>query len=113
LSPASLLWDIPSETGIQNFDNEFHGPLRLRTALANDYRLPVQGVLAQMGGENVTRISRSFGLDFDVLSYEDALVVPLDLASAYGVFAAEGTLNGQIIAENENKTQDIECTTRL
>lgn len=99
LSPASLLWDIPSETGIQNFDNEFHGPLRLRTALANDYRLPVQGVLAQMGGENAARISRSFGLDFDVLSYEDALVAPMDLASAYGVFAAEGTLNGQIIDE--------------
>ena len=99
LSPASLLWDIPSETGIQNFDNEYHGPLRLRTALANDYRVPVQGVLAQMGGENVTRISRSFGMDFDVLSYEDALVAPLDLASAYSVFAAEGALNGQIIDE--------------
>ena len=99
LSPASLLWDIPSETGIQNFDNAFHGPLRLRTALANDYRVPVQGVLAQMGGENVTRISRSFGLNFDVLNFEDALVAPLDLASAYGVFAAAGSLNGQVVDE--------------
>ena len=99
LSPASLLWDIPSETGIQNFDNAFHGPLRLRSALANDYRVPVQGVLAQMGSENVTRISRSLGLDFDVLNFEDALVTPLDLAAAYGVFAAEGTLHGQIVDE--------------
>ncbi len=99
LSPASLLWDIPSETGIQNYDGDFHGPLRLRTALANDYRVPVQGVLAQMGSENVTRISRSFGLNFDVLAFEDALVSQLDLAAAYGVFAAEGVLNGQLVDE--------------
>ncbi len=99
LSPASLLWDIPTESGIQNYDGTFHGPMRLRTALANDYLIPAQGVLAQMGTENVTRISRSFGLDFDALAYENALISPLDLAAAYGTFAAEGTLSGQIVDE--------------
>ena len=71
----------------------------MRTALANDYRVPVGGVLGQMGVENVTRISQSFGLDFDALAFEDALISQWDLAAAYGVFAAEGSLNGQMIDE--------------
>ncbi|MBT3315576.1 MAG: hypothetical protein HN390_13290 [Anaerolineae bacterium] len=92
LSPASLLWDIPNETGIQNYDGQFHGPMRLRTALANDYRIPMEGVLAQMGTENVKRISRSFGVD-----YENDLISPLNLAQAYGVFAADGVMKGQML----------------
>ena len=95
LSPASLLWDIPTESNIQNYDGEFHGPMRLRTALANDYLIPMEGVLAQMGSENVARISQSFGLGF----YAEAQS-PLDLAEAYGIFAAEGVMHGQILNEN-------------
>ena len=37
LSPASLIWDIPGRTSVRNFDGEYHGPIRLRIALANDY----------------------------------------------------------------------------
>ena len=69
--------------------------MRLRTALANDYRLPMEGVLAQMGTENVKRISQSFGVD-----YENDLISPLNLAQAYGVFAADGVMNGQVLDEN-------------
>ncbi|NJN79785.1 MAG: hypothetical protein HC797_04535, partial [Anaerolineales bacterium] len=49
LSPASLTWDIPSELNFQNFDDEFHGAMRLRTALLNDYQVPVQ-ILKINGG---------------------------------------------------------------
>ncbi|MCP4140975.1 MAG: hypothetical protein GY755_11925 [Chloroflexi bacterium] len=105
LSPASLLWDIPNETGIQNYDGQFHGPMRLRTALANDYRLPMEGVLAQMGTENVKRISQSFGVD-----YENELISPLNLAQAYGVFAADGVMNGQMLGENLQATTVLEIT---
>ena len=100
LSPGSMFWDIPNEMGIQNFDAIYHGPVRLRNALANDYRIPVQGVLSQMGSENVTRISRSFGLEFNALAYEEAFISPWELASAYGVFAADGVLNGQLVDEH-------------
>jgi hypothetical protein len=62
LSPASLIWDIPGKTDIQNFDGEYHGPMRLRMAMANDYPAPAAQVLAQMGVENVNRISSSFGI---------------------------------------------------
>ena len=44
LSSASLIWDIPGVTPVQNFDNEYHGPMRLRVALANDYPAPAAQV---------------------------------------------------------------------
>ena len=99
LSPASLLWDIPNEANTQIFNGSFHGPLRLRMALANDYLVPMEGVLAQMGTENVTRISRSFGLDFDVVASQNALLSPLDMAQAYGIFATDGVMHGQQFEE--------------
>ena len=65
LSPASLIWDIPGKTDVQNFDGEYHGPMRLRVALANDYPAPAAQVLSQMGVENVEEISSSFGVSRD------------------------------------------------
>ncbi|MBK9924329.1 MAG: penicillin-binding protein [Anaerolineales bacterium] len=89
LSPASLIWDIPSKTSIQNFDNEYHGPMRLRVALVNDYPAPAAQVLSQMGIENVTKIESSFGVS------NDAQLSLLNAAGAYGVFAQNGVYFGQ------------------
>ena len=93
LSPASLIWDIPGRTNIQNFDGEYHGPIRLRVALANDYPAPAAQVLAQMGVENVDKITESFGVSRD----EDASLSLMDAAGAYGVFAQQGVYFGQQI----------------
>ena len=91
LSPASLVWDIPGKTEIQNFDGAYHGPIRSRTALVNDYPAPAAQVLSQMGVENVDSIMSSFGVARNVdLSL-------LDAASAYGVFAEQGVHFGQSI----------------
>jgi len=89
-SPASLLWDIPNESGAQNFDGVFHGPLRLRVALANDYQVPAQTLAAQLGAENIAKIESSFG----VSSSQNAL---LELAGAFGVFAKQGSYLGREI----------------
>lgn len=89
LSPASLTWDIPGDGVIQNFDGEYHGPMRLRTALANDYQVPVENLKLQMGMQNVTQIAASFGID---LNQNISL---LKLAGAYGVFATQGVYFGQ------------------
>jgi membrane peptidoglycan carboxypeptidase len=89
LSPASLIWDIPGKTNIQNFDGEYHGPMRLRVALANDYPAPAAQVLSQMGVENVEEISSSFGV-----SRNEELSL-LDAAGAFGVFAQDGVYFGQ------------------
>ncbi len=95
LSPGSLIWDIPGKTNVRNFDNEYHGPIRLRVALANDYQAPAAQLLAQMGVENVSRIAGSFGVSRD----EDLSL--LDAAGAYGVFAQEGVYFGQEFAGGE------------
>ncbi|HAV77224.1 MAG TPA: hypothetical protein DCX53_07710, partial [Anaerolineae bacterium] len=91
LSPASLIWDIPGKTSTQNFDGEYHGPLRLRVALANDYPAPAAQVLSQMGIENVTKIASSFGV-----SRNEQLSL-MDAAGAYGAFAQNGVYFGQVV----------------
>jgi len=93
LSPASLIWDIPGVTSVQNFDNENHGPMRLRVALANDYPAPAAQVLAQMGVENVTKIASSFGVS------RDEQLTLLRAAGAYGSFAQNGVFFGQNLNE--------------
>lgn len=95
LSPGSLTWDIPPEGDaanegiIQNFDGKYHGPMRLKIALANDYQVPVETLKKQMGIENVTKIASSFGIDVN------ADVSMLKLAGAYGVFGTQGVYFGQ------------------
>ena len=89
LSPGSLIWDIPGKTNAQNFDGEYHGPLRLRIAMANDYPAPAAQILAQMGADNVNKISSSFGIS------PAAEISLLDAAGAFGVFAREGVYFGQ------------------
>jgi membrane peptidoglycan carboxypeptidase len=107
LAPASLVWDIP-RGDVQNPDLAFHGPMRLRVALANDYLVPALDVLDQMGADNATRTARSFGLD--VSFYSDletgaAFVtdsppqILLDLSAAYATFSSLGLRNGQSFAD--------------
>ena len=97
LSPASLTWDIPGDApnngAIQNFDGKFHGPMRLRVALANDYQIPVEILKAQMGIENVTDIASSFGIDLN------GNISMIKLAGAYGVFAKQGIYFGRDIRD--------------
>ena len=89
LSPATLIWDIPGKTDVENFDGEYHGPMRLRVALANDYPAPAAQVRSQMGMENVSRIAASFGI-----SPGEELSL-LDAAGAFGIFAQNGVQLGQ------------------
>ena len=107
LSPATLTWDIPSVENIQNFDGGYHGALRLRMALANDYQVPVETLKTQMGIENVTKIASSFGLD---INNESTM---LDFASAYGVFGVQGVkfgqyINGDFSASTILRVEDVE-----
>lgn len=103
LSPASLVWDVPGLASIRDPDDEYHGPVRLRLALANDYLTPAAQVLDQMGLENVTQTVNSFGLDLMSVSSPKGASVPLrdsiplgllDVSGAYGVLAAGGVRYG-------------------
>lgn len=88
MSPASLVWDIPSNENVGEPDGRYHGPVRIRTALANDYLVPAQNVADQMGSDAVNRTEASFGLE----GPQENL---LNFAAAYGVFAAGGVRYGQ------------------
>lgn len=93
LGPASLVWDVPGQVNVQNFDGKFHGPLRLRLALANDYRVPAEVVLQQMGAENVSRVAASFGMTLD------SPVTLAEVAGAFGAFATQGVYFGQPLGD--------------
>ena len=110
-SPANLSWDIPSslpsggET-YENPDGQFHGPVRLRIAIANDYLAPITQMVAQVGEQNVWRLVETLGVGNLVesvtaeqppasLLYGGGSVSPLGVAQAYAVFAAQGVASGQ------------------
>lgn len=104
VGPASLGWDVPSADADQQSTNpagSFHGPVRLRVALANDYLAPQEQLLSQIGAANVWRLSSALGLSSLADAQSPALlrtggaVSPLEMAQAYGVFANLGLRSGQ------------------
>jgi membrane carboxypeptidase/penicillin-binding protein len=113
MSPASLVWDIPTEDNLQkveNFKGEYSGPQRLRNAFANDYLVPALEVLNQIGYENVLRTANQFGINFqnqDLSKDKNGLEIFSDLdlletTYAYSVFSNQGVLSGQIIHNDDH-----------
>ncbi len=107
LSPAGLVWDVPSSlpAGLSEYanpDGRFHGPQRLRMALANDYLAPLSQLLVQIGAPNVWRLAEPLGLSLqsgqerpEELLYAGGYVSPLDVAQAYSTFARLGEQSGE------------------
>ena len=105
MSPASLVWDTPFETDpiVHNPDNLYHGPLRLRIAMANDYLVAAQKVLEQVGIQNVLQTTRQFGITpatsntTTPVTSENLLgsVDILQIGRAFGIFANQGLLAGK------------------
>jgi 1A family penicillin-binding protein len=104
---ADLLWDVgvkyPQFDGTTyrpvNYDRTFHGPVRLRAALANSYNVPAVLVLQDIGLPRFMEFARQLGITTwgdDPDAYGLALtlggseVTPLELTAAYAVFANEG-----------------------
>ncbi|MCP5098138.1 MAG: hypothetical protein GY943_21530 [Chloroflexi bacterium] len=105
---ADILWDVavdyPQFNGNTytpvNYDERFHGPVRLRTALANSYNIPAVLVLQDLGLPRFLEFARQMGITTwqnDPSNYGLSLtlggaeVTPLDLTNAYAVFANGGT----------------------
>ena len=87
-SPASLVWDIPPAGQAPKPGAHYYGPVRMRIALANDLAPPAETLALQMGPEAIERTEASFGLQSESATM-------LEMASAYGVFAAGGVRYGQ------------------
>ena len=119
-TPATLIWDVPSEfppSGDpndtrppykpENYDERFHGPVTVRTALANSYNIPAVKTLNFVGiyddpatpqEEGLVAFARRLGIttltrdDYGLsLTLGGGDVTLLDLTSAYSVLANGGT----------------------
>lgn len=113
-TPATLLWDLQTQfpDGAnppyvpKNFDDEFHGPVRVRPALGNSYNIPAVKALEFVGVcdfiNNVQKIGlitlqddgcaetgqpRSHGLSLALGAGE---IPPLEMAGAFGALANGG-----------------------
>jgi len=115
INPATLLWDIPNKGGIEdivatpnNPDHElstpYHGPVRARMALVNDYSAASAEVLEQVRVENVWLTEKRFGISIpeqkiaNEVTLNDLLtqhITILESVSAYGIFANQGIMAGQ------------------
>lgn len=81
-----------------NYDGQFHGATQTRFALGNSYNIPAVRVLALNGLENFVSFARDLGLTTfqDPKNYGLSLTLgggevrPIDMATAYGVFANGG-----------------------
>jgi penicillin-binding protein 1C len=83
----------------RNYDEQFHGPVRLRTALACSYNIPAVRVLERLGPERLLERLHRLGfrsLDRDARHYGLALtlgvgdVTLLELCRAYACLANQG-----------------------
>ncbi len=106
-TPADILWDVqaeyPQASGETyspvNYDGRFHGPVRLREALANSYNIPAVLLLQDIGVPALLDFGRLLGIESwqnDSSQYGLSLtlggaeVTPLELTGAYSTFANGG-----------------------
>lgn len=99
-----------------NYDNQYRGPVTLRNALAQSLNIPSVKVLYLAGLSGSIRLARDMGMlsltnkgDYGLtLVLGGGEVTPLEITSAYGVFANNG-IKTEIspIIEIKNKTGDI------
>ena len=107
-TPASLLRDLPAhfttdkgDYAPRNYDNTFHGPVRLRVALGSSYNVPAVRMaeyvgldrlltrLRQLGFASLTRTGRHYGLG---LTLGNGEVTLQELVAAYAALARGGEL---------------------
>ena len=114
-TPATIIPDIrtsfPTAEGSpyvpNNYDRRYHGPVTVRTALANSYNIPAVRTLQSVGVDNLVDLARSLGIGWQRAAASDpgstekpryglsltlggGEVRLIDLAAAYGAFATGG-----------------------
>ena len=107
ISPATVIWDVEAEYKLsdteryrpRNYDEVFHGPVTVRTALANSYNVPAVKLLDAVGVERMLERAREMGirsLTRDTAWYGLSLtlgggeVTLLDLTDAFHTLANGG-----------------------
>ena len=116
-SPATLIWDVPEVSQsseivppasgldeLAELDLIYHGPVRLRTALANDYLGPAAQLYERIGAGNIWQTSRQFGMTSlsqvqtapgSFIDYVSTDVTLLESVHAFSVLSNLGLQTGQ------------------
>lgn len=116
-TPDTVLFDVPTQFSVncpednftskngcyspQNFDSKFRGPMSIRDALALSINVPAVKALYLNGIQDSLDLAKSMGIDAlgTAKQYGLTLVLgggevsPLELTSAYSVFANDGIRN--------------------
>jgi 1A family penicillin-binding protein len=106
LTPASMILDVrssfPTKEGDpyvpKNYDQQFHGPVSAREALASSYNIPAVKVLQHVGLDRMIALARALGISTFgqpdryglSLTLGGGEVRLLDMALAYSAFANGG-----------------------
>ncbi len=108
-TPASTIMDVrtvfddsPNPPYVpENYDRKYHGPVRLRTALASSFNIPAVKLLSLVGVKNVINTAHRMGINtLDKERYGLALTLGggettlLDMTYANSVLANQGVMAG-------------------
>ena len=98
-TPASLIWDVPGLSPVNSGSKDYFGPLRLRTALANDYLGPAAQLLTQLGRDSILRTADQLGLPVGAIQFnspmETGKLSIVQAAQFYALLANQGVAAGQ------------------
>jgi membrane peptidoglycan carboxypeptidase len=92
-TPSHLFWDVRIEfpDGAnppyvpQNYDEEYHGPMLMRAALANSYNVPAVEALQYVGVDGLLEISTRLGIPSLAHPESHCPDYPYDRAQPYGL----------------------------
>lgn len=105
MTPATVLPDVEmhfktphGDFSPHDYDEAFHGPVRMREALGNSLNVPAVWVADQLGSQSVLDRLRALGLPLDksaddygaAIALGDGEVRLIDLANAYATLARGG-----------------------
>ncbi|MCB9158711.1 MAG: transglycosylase domain-containing protein [Caldilineaceae bacterium] len=129
LTEATVIADLPTTFYVKdedggnvpyaplNYDRTYHGPVSVRTALANSYNIPAVKVLDRIGVETLQQIAgqagiSTFGGDFGLaLTLGGGEVKLLELTAAFGVLDDGKAVRPRAIGEIEESRLKIGETT--
>ncbi len=116
-TPATMVLDVrtsfPDPEGPytpENYDRTYHGPVRLRRALACSYNIPAVKVMNMVGVRAVLNTAHKMGIntlteDYYGLSLTlgGGEVRLIDMAYAYSVFANQGVMSGLPVPDDRKR----------
>jgi membrane peptidoglycan carboxypeptidase len=119
---ATMVLDVETDFGTpyngvayvpQNYDGQFHGPMRIRQALGSSYNVPAVEVMSWVGVNNVIRTAHSLGITSlegsPASQYGLSLTLGggevrlIDMVYAFGVLDNMGTMIGEAVPADEQR----------